>query len=485
MDKIILLLFLFVFQFGKAQIQFDKTLHNFGELSMNTLRFVDVYLKNNADKAHYILSVKNPLEVVYIQQRALILPGESVAIRLQANPKSKGSFSYNVEIFTSDKQYPTVVKLKGNLRVVPPKRDNNFTACPSFGQSPTNGNPLDFELTIITRDVDTKAPLGKSTVELIQNGREIGVYKTNKDGEVTKQIPLGYTYFYANQDGYSPEELGTYVNFQRNYVVIDLYKNEIKNQNEDIEVEIIEEEIPIETEVVEENVIVIEETIEEEIAEEIIEEPTIEVEVTQNETSITPTLESLPEDNFSDAYFLPTNVVFVIDVSSSMRSADKLELMKYSLYQLTDMLRPQDRIGLVSYANNANVLLKPTSGKNKEEIKGIVEGMKASGLTAGGAGIKLGYKQAKKNFLTEGKNQVIIITDGGFNKNSGDYKKYIRKYKRKGITLSVVGIKNKDTAEDQMQEAAKIGDGRYVPIFGLEDAKTKLKQEIRTASFKY
>jgi len=49
----------------------------------------------------------------------------------------------------------------------------------------------------------------------------------------------------------------------------------------------------------------------------------------------------------------------------------------------------------------------------------------------------------------------------------------------------VVGIKNKDTAEDQMQEAAMIGDGRYVPIFGLEDAKTNLKQEIRTASFKY
>lgn len=454
-----------------GQIQFDKTAHDFGELSIHTPRFIDVHLKNNSDKAHYILSIKPSSDVVYLQQRALILPGESIALRLQVNPKKKGNFKYTVDVFTSDKQNPTTIQLKGNLNVAPPKRDNNFTACPSFGSNPSNGNPLDFELTVVTRDGNTKVPLGKANVTLLKNGTEIDVFKTNKDGEETRKTPLGYTYFYATHDGYTTSELGVYVNFQRNYVVIDLYPDEVKRKEEIAETE--EEAIEIE---VEEQVLVVEEKDTKVV---------LDPELVKKENNTAPTFEELSEENFSDDYFLPTNIVFVIDVSSSMRSEDKLELMKYALYQLTDMLRPQDKIGLVSYANKANILLEPTSGENKDEIKEMVAGMKASGLTAGGAGIKLGYKQAKKNFLVDGKNQVIIITDGGFNRNSGDYKKHIRKYRRKGIHLSVVGIKNKDTAKDQMQEAAKIGAGKYVPIFGLEDAKNNLKQEIRRGAFKY
>lgn len=482
MYKIILILLLFIFQFGNAQIEFDKTSYDFGELTINSPRFVDIYLKNNSDKAQYILSVKQPLEVVYIQQRALILPGESIAVRFQANPKKKGGFNYKINIFTSDKQTATTIQLKGNLRVVPPKRDNNFTACPSFGQQPSDGNPLDFELTVVTRDAETKKPLGKSTITLLQNGKQIDDFKTNKDGEETRKVPLGYTYFYATHQGYEPGELGTYINFQRNYVVIDLTHKDVEEE------ELVEEiEVSIEEEIINENTLVIEEEVElpEEVSEEEDSVPFTIEEESEEVVTTNPAFEDLPLNDFNDDDFLPTNIVFVIDVSSSMQGSDKLELMKYSLYQLTDMLRPQDKIGLVSYANDAKVLLKPTSGKNKEEIKTIVEEMKAFGFTAGGAGIKLGYKQAKKNFLNNGKNQVVIITDGGFNKSSGDYKKYIRKYKRKGITLSVVGIKNKENAKENMEDAAKLGDGRYVPIFGLEDAKNNLMQEIRKGSFKY
>src|SRR5690554_1638674 len=73
------------------------------------------------------------------------------------------------------------------------------------------------------------------------------------------------------------------------------------------------------------------------------------------------------------------------------------------------MLRPQDKIGLVSYASNAQVLLAPISGDRKEEITDEVKKLKASGLTAGGAGIKLGYKQARKNMIKDGQNHLIII----------------------------------------------------------------------------
>ena len=104
------------------------------------------------------------------------------------------------------------------------------------------------------------------------------------------------------------------------------------------------------------------------------------------------------------------------------------------------MLRAQDRIGLVAYGSKAEVILHSTSGSNKSEVNKEVEALKASGMTAGGAGIKMGFKEAKRSMIPGGVNQVIIITDGAFNKDSKDYKRAIRRYKKYGITMSVVGV---------------------------------------------
>ena len=196
-------------------------------------------------------------------------------------------------------------------------------------------------------------------------------------------------------------------------------------------------------------------------------------------------MEELDGDDFTSENFNPINVVFVLDVSSSMKDADKMELMKYALFQLTDMLRPQDKMGIVTYSSSTNVLLQPTSGANKEEIRGKVEELKPSGFTAGGKGIKMGYAQAKRAKIEAGVNHVFIITDGAFNRDSDDYKRYVKKYARKGIHLSVVGIKNKERDKAQMEYAAELGKGNYVPINGLSDAKRNLKREIRVLTYKH
>jgi len=159
-------------------------------------------------------------------------------------------------------------------------------------------------------------------------------------------------------------------------------------------------------------------------------------------------------------------------------------LMKYSLYQLVDMLRPIDQMGLVAYATKARILLPVTSGGNKEEINEIVEGMKASGLTAGAEGIKLGFKQVRKNFMPDAHNQVIVITDGAFNTGSTDYERLFRRYLKRGITLGVVGIKNNEKSEKSMYEVARLGQGEFVAIQGLADAQENLRQMIRVGAFR-
>lgn len=467
---------------GIGQTVFDKKSHDFGEIYSYSERFVDIYVKNNTGDVAYILSVKKPNEVVYIQRGAMMLKDSSTVLRFQVNPTKKGRFNYEIPVYTSDRNEPTIIRLKGEMKDLPDRGNNNFTSCPNFNQKPGDGNPLDFSLTVLTIDAETKKPLEKSAVTILQNGRPIAKWTTKRDGKYTDQVPLGLTYFYATNTDYYPAELGAYVNFKRNFIVLELTKKEVVEDEPIIAEEIpTENEIVIEEEPVTENETVLLDKLKDILANE---EP-ITDSIEEFDAIIPPALAELPTENFDADYFNPINVVFVIDVSSSMSQADRLELMKYSLYELSDMLRPQDRIALVSYATNAKVILPSIKGSEKDDIKEAVGGMRAQGLTAGGAGIKLGYKQAKRNFIKNGNNHVIIITDGGFNRASGDYQKFIEKYLKRGITMSVVGIKNNEKAEESMREAAALGNGRYVPIHRLSDAQNNLKQEIRITSFKY
>jgi Ca-activated chloride channel family protein len=98
-----------------------------------------------------------------------------------------------------------------------------------------------------------------------------------------------------------------------------------------------------------------------------------------------------------------------------MMSPDKLPLVQSSLKLLVDQLREQDKVAIVVYAGNAGLVLPPTSGDMKAEIKDAIDRLEAGGSTAGGAGIQLAYKVAKENFDKEGNNRVILCTDGDFN----------------------------------------------------------------------
>lgn len=472
--KTLLLFFVAFLGFNAvSQIQFETTKHDFGDLEPYDDHFVDIVVKNLGAKKEYLLSVKKPYDVIYIVNGQFIEPDSSIVVRLQVNPKAKGRFNYEVQIFTSDKNEATSIKLTGNITELPQDNLSAFTACPDFSSRPS-GKANKFDLTVVTVDKETRKPLMSSEVTMIQNGQPIWANATDKNGKIKKEATLGLSYFYATHEGYLPAELGSYVNFQRNYVILELVKAQVIEipLPEPVEPELAQKDTVIELVVVEE--------VEQNLENQLKEEPTTVVE----NNSIPVELAQLDKSNFSEEYFKPINVVFVLDVSASMKQVDKIELMKFSLFQLTQMLRPQDKLGIVTYATDAMVLLPPTSGADKEKINKQVEDLKASGLTAGGAGIKLGYKQCLKGYLDDGVNQIIVITDGAFNRSSDDYKKFIKKYKRKGIQMSVVGIKNKPMDEDEMRAAAELGGGRYIPIFKLADAQNNLKEEIRFVAFK-
>lgn len=459
-----------------AQLEFSATKHEFGDLSAYAARHIDILLTNKGSKQEWILSIKKPAEVAYITSKQIIEKDSTVVIRLHVSPGVKGRFAYDVPVFTSDRAEATIIKLTGNLKELDQNSMAGLTDCPDFSSQSGGRNPNSFDLTVVTIDKATRAELSNSTVTLIQSGQAIWQHQTNKKGYIKEESTLGLSYFYATHDGYHPAELGAYVNFKRNYIVLELESDggcpPVYDPPTDT---------PVDTLVLAQNhpepeIIVV------------IEEPPIPQTTYFDSTVIAelpPSFTDLDKDNFDPKYFKPVNVVFVLDVSSSMAQVDKIELMKYALLQLTDMLRAEDKIGLVTYSDESRVLMPSTSGADKELIRKEVSALEAFGYTAGGEGIKLGFKEAKRTKITDGTNHVIIITDGAFNRDSDDYEKVVKKYAAEDIYLSVVGIKNKAVHEEDMRRAAELGGGHYVPIFKLADAQNNLRQEIRALTFRY
>lgn len=136
-----------------------------------------------------------------------------------------------------------------------------------------------------------------------------------------------------------------------------------------------------------------------------------------------------------------SNIVFLLDVSGSMNDPNKLPLVKSSLKLLLEKLRPEDRVAVVVYAGNSGLILPSTSCSEKQEILKALDNLRAGGSTAGGAGLKLAYKIAEENFITNGNNRIVLATDGDFNvgqSSNGDMLRLIENHRDKGIGISIL-----------------------------------------------
>ncbi|WP_345954508.1 von Willebrand factor type A domain-containing protein [Mucilaginibacter sp. PAMB04168] len=176
-----------------------------------------------------------------------------------------------------------------------------------------------------------------------------------------------------------------------------------------------------------------------------------------------------------------SNLVFLIDVSGSMFSANKLPLVQSSLKMLVDQLRPQDKVAIVVYAGAAGLVLPSTSGDQKTTIKDAIDRLQAGGSTAGGEGIKLAYKTAKQNFLKSGNNRVIMATDGDFNVGASsdqDMEQLIEQERKSGVFLSVLGYGMGNYKDSKMETLADKGNGNYAYIDNITEARKTLVSEF-------
>jgi Ca-activated chloride channel family protein len=177
----------------------------------------------------------------------------------------------------------------------------------------------------------------------------------------------------------------------------------------------------------------------------------------------------------------PSNLVFLLDVSGSMDSPDKLPLLKTAFKLLVNQMRSEDRIAIVVYAGAAGLILPSTPGSQKSRIIAAIDKLYAGGSTAGGMGIKLAYQIAKENYLRNGNNRVILATDGDFNvgvSSTSELVRLVENKRRDGIFLTVLGFGTGNYKDSRMESLADKGNGNYAYIDSILEAKKVLVREM-------
>lgn len=176
-----------------------------------------------------------------------------------------------------------------------------------------------------------------------------------------------------------------------------------------------------------------------------------------------------------------SNIVFLIDVSGSMNSSNKLPLLKKAFKLLIQQLREEDRVAIVVYAGSSGLVLPSTSCDKKQKILSALEKLNAGGSTAGAAGLKLAYQIASENFIKDGNNRIILATDGDFNvgqSSNAEMERLIEKERENGTFISVLGFGNGNYMDDKMEIIADKGNGNYAYIDNIMEAKKVLVNEF-------
>lgn len=179
------------------------------------------------------------------------------------------------------------------------------------------------------------------------------------------------------------------------------------------------------------------------------------------------------------------NIVFLVDVSGSMSSSNKLPLIQKTMAMLVDNFDENDRISIVTYANGVNTVLDGCNGDKSRKIIKAFESLNAGGSTNGGDGIKTAYKIAEKNYIDGGVNRVIVCSDGDFNvglTTKSELEELITNKKDSGIFLSTLGFGMGNYSDTTMETLADKGNGNYAYIDDLSEAKKVLVDEM-TSTF--
>ncbi len=440
MSRIIIFILIFSANSLFSQIIFNTSYHNLGDINKEDKKYFDFTLTNAGKVAANIVRIEEPYGISSKFSSKTIEPDSTITVRIKYTPRRKGTFKQDVPVWVSVNNEPITFTIEGNALTFDV---NESMACPDFVriQKPVEERA---NLKINVVDVNTKKPIKDATVEIIWDGLVYKKVSTDKLGEALQNLQVDNYYLVVNAEGYGSKESDFALDNTNNSIQFEL--------GEPTKEEILAKEEP------------------KLIEPEIVPEP-----------ADTISTKELPVNLYA-----PNNVVFLIDVSVSMKQKGRMDVLKASMIELLNGLRPIDKLAIVTYASSTDVLLESEYVTDKAKITQLIQDLSAGGYTAGAKGIKKAYQVARDNFMKDANNQVIIATDGAFNLEKGDktiLNDVTANYK-KGVFLSVLGVKNEKWTVSSMTAMAESGGGNYLHIESFAQAKQVLMNEIKAKSRK-
>lgn len=462
----LLILFSIRSQQASAQIIVQKNHIDLGMISTDGIRYADFIFTNKGKKKEYILRIDAVREYSTLIKTKTLEPDSSTVLRIQYNPRKTGKFSEEIDVYVSSSMEPVKISLSGEIVEMP---GNTSPSCPDFSSAPDMTEQISFPLKIEVIDFITRKPVAGAMVRITAHGQDVERIKVNSQGKATRKIPLGYYYIITSAEGYETDEFDTFVNRKTDYLLIELQPEEIPAapdllaETKDSVPEIVIT-IPDKPETI------------------IIDEIPVNV-IPQSDSSLTLIIpEDTITDDFSTRDFAPNNIVFLVDISASMLTKGKLNILKASMIKMAEKLRDCDRISLVAYNSNAEVIIPSTTGEHKDEIIEKIKSLKGGGTTNGAAGLKAAYEMAAANLLKYGNNQVIMVTDGMFDIEGQKILQTVKKNYNNGIVTSVVGVKTDAYTEGNLRQITTAGKGNIISIQSYEQGEMKLIDEMKFQS---
>lgn len=425
---------------ANAQVLIKPNQYDFGTVDIAGQLFATYAYKNNGSQPIYLLKIEGSPFISYRKPGKALLGGQSDTLKIIYTPPKEGRFDESIKLYFSDSYEPRIVSLKGTIK----KIDNDPTLnCYSFNdEAGINIMMCDLKINVI--DSFTQAPIAQAIIQQYYGNRIAFDLHTNQQGYVSYSLKPGLYQYQIAANGYQSRIVQYYINRQTRTITCKLIPL-TKNEN-------------------------------------------ITTTTSQNpitDTTINPS-SSLSSTELPIEQYAFNNIVFLIDVSSSMSLSDRLPLLKQSMQTLIAELRPVDRVSVITYASNAKVIYPSTPITKKDELSALIESLVAGGSTSADKGLQLAHDVVIDNYITDGNNQLIIATDGSFSLTEKDLNLFRDgTANNKPLTVLVIGFgKNKD-AQKGLREMARKFQGSYTLIRkDQEESNRALLEEIKKNSRK-
>lgn len=446
MQKSILFVLFFACLNLYAQLKPNKLFFDFGSISQfnNDTAFFEV--TNNDNKVSYILPTHHSEDYLILVSSKSIAPGETLKIGIVYYTEKKGKFKEIIPLYFSNSNTPLQFELSGNILSFHPYA---IVKCPSMeGVAPLK-TPI-VPLLIVVKDSLTNKEINEA--DILINEIPLLCQYNSKIKAFNCKANYGKLILFVESKGYNPKELFFDYSPSTNRVVVYLKP--------------ISEELPASNE----TIVDLDNT----ILDTIVKRNT---NITRNETN---------GDGLKIAQYKPNHLIFLIDISGSMKDSNKLNYLKLSINKLVAQLRPTDYVSLVTYAGRSKVVFEFVSGTNKGLIISTIDTLSAKGGSYGTDGLLTSYELGRKYFINGANNQILIATDGMFNggnlSNQDLVKMARRNYQKEGIKLSAIGFGKDEKSLYFLKQLALNGKGNFITIKNTNTDLDNLLEEVKKQS---